>query len=250
MPLEEMWWKLPKVTFLGTGASFVSRKRACSGIYVGGNLLDCGFGVLTNLRRAGIPLDKIDRVFVSHAHADHVGDFTGLVWAMGLEGRKRSLQVVSSKEAAAVLRRVMELQSTPPEIRGFKIDYVEPDASTVRFCTTVHAPTNYAYRLEVEGKEIVYTGDTAPCMEVVELAKGCHLLVHDSTYLAKTEHLAAMTLHSTARQAAEVATDAGARKLVLTHIFPGTSDRECEKEARGVKGANCIVARDMLRIRV
>jgi ribonuclease BN (tRNA processing enzyme) len=241
---------LPELTFLGTGGSFVSGSRVCSGIYIGRNLLDCGFGVLTNLRRAGISLDSIDRVFVTHTHSDHIGDFTGLIWAMGLEGRKERLEVVSSGKTAATLRRVMELQSTSPQILGFEIDYLEPADADVRYCTTIHVPTNYAYRLRVEGKAITYTGDTAPCREVVELAEGSDLLIHDSTYLADSESLAAITLHSSARQAAAAAREAGARMLALTHIFPGISDRDFEEEARRVQGVNSILAKDLLRITV
>jgi ribonuclease BN (tRNA processing enzyme) len=241
---------LPDLTFLGTGGSFVSRRRACSGIYVEGNLLDCGFGVLTNIRKAGISLRKIDRVFITHTHSDHIGDFTGLLWAMGLEGRKERLQVVSSKRTAAVLRRVMELQSTPPQVLGFGIDYLGPAAAGVRSCTTVHTATNYAYRLQVKGKAITYTGDTVPCREVVELARGSDLLIHDSTYLAVTEKLAAITMHSSARQAAAAAREAGARLLALTHIFPGTSDRACAEEAGGVQSVRSIVAKDLLRITI
>ncbi len=241
---------MPDLTFLGTGGSFVSPRRACSGIYVEASLLDCGFGVLTNLRRAGIPLDEIDRVFITHAHADHTGDFTGLIWAMGLEGRKKRLEVVCSNETAAALRRVMELQSTPPEILAFGIDYREPVDAGVLFCTTVHSLTNYAYRLQVGGRTVTYTGDTAPCRDVVELAKSSDLLIHDSTYLARTEDLAAITMHSSARQAAATARDAGARMLALTHIFPGTSDQDCEEEARGVEGVNSILAKDLLRITI
>lgn len=241
---------MPEVTFLGTGGSFVSQNRACSGIYAEGNLLDCGFGVLANIRKAGIPLRNIDRVFISHTHSDHVGDFTGLIWAMGLEGRERRLEVVSSKEAAGVLKLVMELQSTPAQIVGFPIDYVEPDAVGVRFCKTIHSPTNYAYRLEIHGRTVTYTGDTMPCRDVVELATGTDLLIHDSSYLARNESLGAITMHSSARQAATEGRDAGARLVGLTHIFPGTPDSEYDEEARSVKGIDSFVATDLLRIRI
>jgi ribonuclease BN (tRNA processing enzyme) len=241
---------LADLTFLGTGGSYVSQRRACSGIYVEGSLLDCGFGVLTNLRRAGIPLDAIDRVFISHTHSDHIGDFTGLVWAMGLGGRKSRLTVVSSKETAAALRQVMELQSTPPQILEFGIDYLEPTEAGVRSCTTIHTPTNYAYRIQAAGKAITYTGDTAPCREVVELAKGSDLLIHDSMYLAATEHMVAITKHSSARQAAAAAREAGVRMLALTHLSPGASEHDYEEEARGVEGVKFIVANDLQRITI
>lgn len=227
----------------------MSQRRACSGIYVEGNLFDCGFGVLTNLRKAGIPMESIDRVFITHAHSDHTGDFTGLIWAMGLEGRrKKALRVICSGETASALKRVMELQATPQFTLSFEIDFGEPVDTEARFCITNHIPTNYAYRIEVRGKAITYTGDTAPCKEVVELARGSDLLIHDSTYLSDKESLGVITKHSTARQAATVARDARVRRLALTHILPGYSDADYEKEAREVKGVDFIVATDLLKI--
>src|SRR5271170_2290692 len=187
MPLDNTAQKLPDLTFLGTGGSFVSEGRVCAGIYVQGSLLDCGFGVLTNLRKAGIALERIDRVFITHAHSDHIGDFTGLISAMGIEGRRKSLEVISSRETSAALRQVMELQNIPRDILNFEVDFVEPVDAGVDFCTTIHLPTNHAYRLNVEGKAITYTGDTAPCREVIELARGSDLLIHDSTFLADQE---------------------------------------------------------------
>lgn len=213
-------------------------------------MLDCGFGVLTNLRRADIPLEKIDRVFITHTHSDHIGDFTGLIWAMGLEGRKKRLEVIASRETFSVLSRVMKLQSTPPEILRFELRYIQPDDSGAEFCTTIHTPTNLAYRLKLDGRVITYTGDTAPSREVVALARGSDILVHDSTYLAEKEDLGAITKHSSARQAAIAAREAGARKLVLTHVFPGHSDADYEREAGGIKGIDFVVGRDLLTIKV
>jgi ribonuclease BN (tRNA processing enzyme) len=241
---------LPELTFLGTGGSYVTQDRVCSGVYVGGSLLDCGFGVLTNLRKAGIPLDSIDRVFISHTHADHIGDFTGLVWAMGLGGRRSRLKVVSSRETAAVLRQVMDLQSTPPHILDFGIDFLEPAEAGVRYCTAIHTPTDYAYRIQVSGKAITYTGDTALSGDVIELAKGGDLLIHDSMYLAAAEHMIPITKHSSARQAVGAAREAGVRRLALTHLAPGAVDHDYEQEARGAGGVDFVVAKDLLRITV
>jgi ribonuclease BN (tRNA processing enzyme) len=241
---------LPEVTFLGTGGSYVSQQRACAGIYFEGKLMDCGFGVLANIRRAGIHLDRIERVFITHTHSDHIGDFTGLIWAMALEGRKKRLEVVSSKDTASALKRVMELQSTPREILNFSIDYLEPEAAGVEFCTTVHTPTNYAYRVEVSGKAITYTGDTSPCRDVVKLAKGSDLLIHDSTYLADREALGVITKHSSGRQAAAAAKEARVRMLALTHIFAGHSDEDYVREVGEVEGVRAIVARDLLKLDV
>ncbi len=68
------------------------------------------------------------------------------------------------------------------------------------------------------GWKIVYSIDTRPCDAVVKLAENADLLIHDSTFDDSMEEKAGMYGHSTARQAAEVAKKADARRLLLTHI--------------------------------
>jgi ribonuclease BN (tRNA processing enzyme) len=237
---------MAKLTFLGTGGSVLTKERMCAGILFEDKLLDVGFGVLTNLVRLGKKLDSINDVYISHTHSDHVGDFTGLVWAMAMDRRTKPLRVVSSSSTAAALERILELQSTPYAWVKFDIGFVRPEDVNVKAFTTIHDPENLAYRFQTERGDLVYIGDTAKSEKISEFAKGCDLLIHDSTYLDGQESLAAVTQHSTARDAANTAKRARAKRLVLTHISPGNEGAEKRylAEASAVFGGRIVVAKD------
>lgn len=70
----------------------------------------------------------------------------------------------------------------------------------------------------IHGMKVSYTGDTAPSDVVCESSKGADVLIHESTYMDSEAELSAKHLHSTARQAADVALKSGVRYLILTHL--------------------------------
>ncbi len=101
------------------------------------------------------------------------------------------------------------------------------------------------------GRHVVITGDTRPCQATVEHSRDADLLVHESTFGDEEAERAVETGHSTAREAAGVARDAGVRKLVITHFSarysrdPSSLDREAKEVFRAT-----VVARDGMEIEV
>ncbi|MCL5736205.1 MAG: ribonuclease Z [Actinobacteria bacterium] len=93
------------------------------------------------------------------------------------------------------------------------------------------------------GRKIVVTGDTRPTESVIELARGASVLVHESTFAWEEHARAVETCHSTAREAAEVASAAGVGLLALTHLSSRHGWHELRDEARAIF-PETIVPRD------
>lgn len=99
------------------------------------------------------------------------------------------------------------------------------------------------------GRRVVITGDTEPCGATLDAAEGASVLVHESTFLDADRARARETCHTTAREAAVLAREAGVGLLVLTHLSARFPAREARDEARAVFPGT-VVGRDFDRIEV
>jgi ribonuclease Z len=139
--------------------------------------------------------------------------------------------------------RAMGVPEGPLFGRLHRGESVEVEGRTIEAADLVGPPR--------PGRRIVYTGDTRPCRETTRIAQDADLLIHDATFTHDEATRARETSHSTAREAAELARDAGALRLALTHISARYAEdaRPLEREARAVfRGA--VVAHDGLTIEV
>lgn len=101
------------------------------------------------------------------------------------------------------------------------------------------------------GRKIVYSGDTSSDEGVAKHANGAAILIHEATFLEEHKDEAEMRMHSTAAQAAKIASKAGVKMLVLTHISPRyhlSDEQKFVKEAKTHFKGDVVVARDGMTI--
>ena len=248
-----------RVICLGTGAA-LNAERAQTSVAVrisdGETLLfDASSGtiVLERLRVAGIPLQGIRHLFVSHRHFDHVGGLAPLLVAMVSLPEAR-LTVYALPKTLGALRNLLAL--TIPGVEdwlGERLGWQElaldgpiraGDSEVTPFLVD-HTVECAGFRIAQGGTTLVFAADTRPCPEVVESARRADLLIHEAHGpLAEAAHALG---HSAAAEAGEVARSAGVDRLVLTH-FREERFADPEKlvaEAESAFGGPVEAARDL-----
>ncbi|MCK5289949.1 MAG: ribonuclease Z [Candidatus Aenigmarchaeota archaeon] len=117
-----------KVKFLGTTASIPTRERNLPSVFVmfkGERMLfDCGEGTQRQLMDQSLKFMKINRIFITHWHADHFAGILGLIQTMSLEGRKEPLYVYGPKRTSEFLEQLLTIGYFG---RNFKIEVTEMD---------------------------------------------------------------------------------------------------------------------------
>ncbi len=191
------------VTFAGSGDAFGSGGRYQACIHLrdrGGSgpvLLDCGATSLSALKRLGLDPGEIAAVLVSHLHGDHFGGLPFLILDGQFSRRTRPLTIAGPPGIARRLADAMEClfpgSSTTP--RRFGIDTVElnPGSASVVSGVTVSAwegdhPSGapaLLLRLDMAGKTLAYTGDTAWTSTLVDAAADADLLIAEAYYRDK-----------------------------------------------------------------
>ncbi|ROP45987.1 MBL fold metallo-hydrolase [Pseudokineococcus lusitanus] len=209
-------------------------------------LLDLGSGALGPLQRHA-DLHALDAVLLSHLHADHCLDLCGLYVARAYDPRRPPgagrLPVhgpagTAEHLAAAYGAEVGEGLGGRLDVRPWRVD--EPVALgpwRVEVGPALHPVEAYGIRLTevATGRVLVYTGDTDACDAVVELARGADVLLAEAAFVEGRDDLRGV--HLTGRRAAEVARDAGAARLLLTHLPPWNDPAVALAEAVAVGGA-------------
>lgn len=220
------------MTFLGTGDS-LNPERAQTSLAVPlasdeTMLIDASSGtvLLGRLEAAGIPLEAVRHVFVSHRHFDHVGGLAPLLTGLAALP-EATLTVHAGSETLRALRGYLGLTIPGAEDwLGKRLGWHElvPGKPTVVGETEVtpflmnHGLECVGFRIARADSIAVFAVDTRPCPEVIENARGAELLIHDTYGPQSTAQQAHAMGHSTATDAGEAARAAGVLRLVLTHL--------------------------------
>ena len=184
-------------------------------------VIDLGNGAFGPLQSHADPA-AIDAVFLSHLHADHCLDIAPFVVWHRYSGRSSNGRVPLYAPVAAERRLALAYDPDGDGITDvFDFVPVGPGSFTlgpfeVTLARTAHPIECYAIRLTVDGRSLVYTGDTGPCERVVELARGADVLLAEAAHPPGPD--LPPGLHLTGREAGQHAAAAGVGRLLLTHV--------------------------------
>lgn len=200
-------------------------------------LLDLGNGSLGTLQRYVDPL-SIDAVFLSHLHADHCIDLCGyyVMRRYHPDGAQERIPVWGPPGTAERMARAYDLPADPGMTEEFDFRTLEGRIRIGPFLvesTQVEHPVPaYAIKVTVGDRSLVYSGDTAVCPALTEIARGADLLLIEASFVEDDENPPG--IHLTGRQAGRVAGEAAVGQVVLTHVPPWNDPERAVTEARAV----------------
>ncbi len=254
-----------KLTVLGCWAPYPRAGGACPGylLQAGGNniLIECGNGVLSNLQKH-IDFRHLDAVIISHFHPDHYMDLYCLRHAVSgarrLNPDLRPLPVYLPNTPEEPFRQLSQYTDAflinsieqLPSVRqnGQNIYEVFFGSIKAAFMRTDHPLPTFAVLAEGEGK-IFYSADTRWTDYLPVFAAGADVALCEASVIEEDREYASVG-HLTARQAGELAAQAGAARLVVTHFWPEYNLETIKAEAESGFGRPVTVAAEGLEVQV
>jgi len=197
-------------------------------------LIDCGSGVLSKLQNYISPLD-LDACIISHYHADHIADIGVLQHAL-----------IVHKYVSNTTKHV-NIYGHPYDSYEFqKLTYkdvttghpYDPNSTlqigpfSITFLKTKHSVDCYAFRIEADGKTLVFTADSAYQSSFIPFAKGADLLLCECNFYAHMD--GSIAGHMNSLEAGRLAQEASVGRLVLTHLPHAGNIEDLKKEASDI----------------
>jgi ribonuclease BN (tRNA processing enzyme) len=251
-----------KITIIGSGTCVPSLERSSCSVLIEISqdllLFDSGAGTMRRLLEAGVRINQLSYIFYSHLHPDHTGELIPFLFATKYPeaySRRKPFTIVAAKgfvdfyetlkqaygewiELAPGLLNISELDTTGRDhldCGPFDVDSLPMD----------HTQMSLAYRITgSDGKSVVYSGDTDVCDNLVALAKGVDVLICESALPDEMK----VDGHLTPSLAGRIATEAGVKKLVLTHFYPECDAVDIAEECRKTYQGPLVIAEDLMEI--
>jgi ribonuclease BN (tRNA processing enzyme) len=278
-----------RLILLGTGGGPRPRKTNSASAQVvvvndAAYVVDCGDGVARQLVLAGIRLPQLRHIFLTHQHSDHNADYGNLMllaWTAGLRTRIDAwgpppLQQMTADflamNAYDIRTRIQDegRVALEPLIHVHELTdgglVLEDENVRVRAALVDHPPVApaFAYRFDARDRSIVISGDTRPSQNLIKLANGADVLVHEALFPAAVDRLVAgvanaatlkqsiLSHHTSAEDAGRVAKQAGVTTLVLSHFVPPEdpeiTDRMWIEAASTHFDGKIVVGKDLLEL--
>jgi len=278
-----------RLILLGTGGGPTPKKSVSASAQVivvndTAYVVDCGDGVARQLVAADVPLRNLRHIFITHHHSDHNADYGNLVllsWASGLATNvdtwgppplSKMTELFLALNAYDIDIRIRDEGRVPlaPLVRPHEITQgglVMQDDNVKVTSTLVDHPLvmpAFAYRFDGPDRSIVISGDTARSDNLVTLARGADVLVHEAMWLPAVDRIVARDLkastlkehivnsHTAVEDCGRVAQAAGVKTLVLSHLVPGgdatITDEMWMNAARRHFQGRIIVGKDLMEI--
>jgi ribonuclease Z len=242
-------------------------------------LVDAGSGVGVQLIRAGVKAFDWPRVLITHHHSDHVIDLGHLLvtrWIVGQNapfevwgpaGTKRQMEkLLDYLDWDIEIRRAHMHDRPRPVVHVTEIEegrLMEVGGVTVSAFTVDHDPVKpaFGFRFEGGGRTIAISGDTRPSENLMKWSRDADVLIHECCEMAKTPWFPGCgwpsleekirdlaSYHTQPPDLGRVAAGARAKKLVVTHVMPGSMPDELTKHARAHYEGPVVIGEDLLEV--
>jgi ribonuclease BN (tRNA processing enzyme) len=251
-----------RLTVLGSGTSVPHARRSSSAHWMEAEgrtlMLDCSGPAVHRAAEEGCDWAALDAVWVSHFHLDHVGGLApflfGTKYAPQTRERRKPLLIYGPRGTRKLLGRFDEAgdyglfeQPFPVEVRELapRAEFeVLPGLMGATF-STPHTSESLALRLtDSRGTSLVYTSDTGFTEALAGFARAADLFLLECSFFRSKP----VKLHLELAEAMELARLSGARRVMLSHLYPEWDGVELEAEARRLWDGETIEARDGLRL--
>ncbi|MEU8957647.1 MBL fold metallo-hydrolase [Streptomyces sp. NPDC048518] len=219
-----------RLTVLGSATPYPSVDNPCSGYLVSSRdtriWVDAGSGTLGPLQRHA-RLDELDAIWISHLHADHSADLLTAYYAVLYADIRLAAPnpLLGPPGIADRLAGFLTNSSTrSPVESAFSVtelyDGHEATVGSLRLTSRAvsHGMPAFAVRMEAAGRSLVYSGDTAQCPNLTQLAEGCDVLLCEADCDGAQDPADGDQVHHTPEDAGDTARAAGAGRLIVTHV--------------------------------